>query len=43
MASKHPLKISLPMYKSEIIRTIGLEFFQLAVEISQSMIHVFKQ
>ena len=43
MASKHQLKISVPRYKSEIIRPIVLKFFQLAVEIFQSMIHVFKQ
>jgi hypothetical protein len=35
-ASKHQLKISVPRYKSEIIRPKDLEFFQLAVEIFQS-------
>jgi hypothetical protein len=43
MASKRQLKNSFPLYKLEIIRPIDLEFFQLAVEIFQSMIHVFKQ
>jgi hypothetical protein len=43
IASKHQLKISVPRYKSEIIRPIDLEFFQLAVEIFQSIIQVFKQ
>jgi hypothetical protein len=41
--SKHYVKISVPRYKSEIIRPNDLEFFQLAFEIFQSMIHVFKQ
>jgi hypothetical protein len=43
MVNKHRHEISLPMNKSEIIGTIDLEFFQLAVEIFQSMIDVIKQ
>jgi len=36
MASKHKLKISVPRYKSETIRQIDLEFFQLAVQITST-------